>query len=294
LDRTAAADGPTTRQEATWLSGYFGLSMNRIIKIPGVAKSSLYYQARPYPLGREGVRKRLPESVKGQIREVTASKATYGVPRVRAILKRDYGADVSKYMVHRYMKEEGLLLKRFRTRGTNRAHSGKIAVDRPNTRWASDITSIKCWNGQKLRVGFIMDCCDRSTIAWKAGLRMQACDIELLVQEALFARFGAGLPPQKQLQLLHDNGPENREKNLRRSLRSWNLEDCHTHTSESNGMCEGLNGTFKRDYVYENCLDNPQIVISRMQEWVDEYNNFAPHSAASAVRARYENTKRIF
>jgi putative transposase len=270
--------------------------MNRIIKILGIAKSSLYYQARPYSRRKKVVRKQLSESVKEQIREITARKATYGVPRVRAILKRDYGADVSKYMVHRYMKEGGLLLKRFRTRGASRVHSGKIAVDRPNTRWASDITSIKCWNGQKLRVGFLMDCCDRSIIAWKAGLTMQACDIELLVQEALFARFGAGLPQPKQLQLLHDNGPEYVEKKLQASLRSWNIEDCRTPTysPESNGMCEALNGTFKRDYVYENCLDNPQTVISKMQEWVDEYNNFAPHSAAAAVRTKYENTKRIF
>ena len=44
-------------------------------------------------------------------------------------------------------------------------------------------------------------------------------------------------------------------------------------------MCEALNGTFKRDYVFENCLDNPTVVMAQIQNWVDEYNNFAPHSA---------------
>ena len=77
------------------------------------------------------------------------------------------------------MKEEGLLLKRFRARGSNRTHTGKIAVDKSNTRWASDITAIKCWNGQKLRLAFVIDCCDRSIISWKAGLHIQRCDIEL-------------------------------------------------------------------------------------------------------------------
>jgi putative transposase len=227
------------------------------------------------------VRKLLAEQIKKSIEEITSKKATYGTPRVRAILKRDYGINLSKYMVHRHMKEEGLLLKRSRTRGSSRVHTGRISVEQPNIRWASDITSIKCWNGQKLRVAFIMDCYDRSIISWKAGLTMQACDIELLVQEAIFQRFADGLPLKDQLQFLHDNGPEYIERNLQKRLKEWNINDCHTPTysPQSNGMCEALNGTFKRDYVFESCLDNPEKVLSQIQDWVDDYNNFAPHSA---------------
>jgi putative transposase len=44
-------------------------------------------------------------------------------------------------------------------------------------------------------------------------------------------------------------------------------------------MCEAFNGTFKRDYVYENCLENPETVYNRIQNWINEYNLFAPHSA---------------
>ncbi|WP_109678422.1 integrase core domain-containing protein [Dyadobacter jejuensis] len=126
-----------------------------------------------------------------------------------------------------------------------------------------------------------MDCCDRSIISWKAGLSMQACDIELLIQNALFERFGDCVPEAGQLELLHDNGPEYIEKKLQQSLKNWNIVDCHTPTysPQSNGMCEDLNGTFKRDYVYENCLDNPATVLGKTQEWLDEYNTFAPHSA---------------
>lgn len=257
------------------------MSINRVISALGVAKSSVYYKARPYPERKRTVRKHLPEQVKQSIQEITCNRATYGTPRVRAVLQRDYGINLSKYMIHRYMKEEGLLLKRFRTRGAGRPHTGKIAVEEPNTRWASDITSIKCWNGQKLRVAFVIDCCDRSIISWKAGLTMQAYDIELLVQEAIFQRFADGLPPKDQLQLLHDNGPEYFEKNLQKRLKEWNINDCHTPTysPQSNGMCEALNGTFKRDYVFESCLDEPKTVLSQIQGWVDDYNNFAPHSA---------------
>ena len=67
--------------------------------------------------------------------------------------------------------------------------SGRVSVDEINTRWASHITSIKCWNGQKVRFTFIMDCCDRSIIAWKAGFKMQACDFEFMLQDAMFNHF---------------------------------------------------------------------------------------------------------
>ena len=273
--------GRTKKQEVQYISQQFEVSMNRTIKALGVAKSSIYYKAKPYPTRKSKVRKALDPAVKSAILTIAKNKATYGVPRVRAILKRDYDMVVSKYSVHKFMKEADLLIKRGRKRGANRPHTGTISVDTSNTRWASDITSIKCWNGQKLRFSYILDCCDRSIIAWKAGLHMQACDIELMLQEALFNRFGAQLPNKNSLQFLHDNGPEYIERNLRKQLKDWNIEDCSTpvYSPQSNGMCEAFNGTFKRDYVYENCLENPITVKNQIQDWVNQYNQYAPHSA---------------
>jgi putative transposase len=63
------------------------------------------------------------------------------------------------------------------------------------------------------------------------------------------------------------------------------LEDCNTPTysPQSNGICAAvelklLMGLL-RDYVYENCLDNPDAVYKQIQGWVNEYNQYAPHSA---------------
>jgi len=64
-------------------------------------------------------------------------------------------------------------------------------------------------------------------------------------------------------------------------LALWNVKDCRTPTysPQSNGMCEAFNGTFKRDYVYENCLEDFETVEKQIEQWIEEYNNFAPHSA---------------
>lgn len=255
--------------------------MNRIIFALGVSKASVYYKPKPYPKRDSKPRKELPLRVKRLIQVIAKKKPTYGVPRIRAILKRDYGFTTTKHLVNVYMKKMNLLIKRNRTRGSSRDHSGTIAVSEVNTRWASDITSIKCWNGEKLRLAVIIDCCDRSVISWFAGKRIQACDIEMMVQEAIFTRFGDTLPPKNQLQFLTYNGPEFIEKKLRANLKNWNIEACNTPTysPQSNGMVEAFNGTFKRDYVYESCLESADQVSAMIPKWIKEYNEYAPHSA---------------
>jgi putative transposase len=57
-------------------------------------------------------------------------------------------------------------------------------------------------------------------------------------------------------------------------------------------MCEAFNGTFKRDYVYQNCLDSEEEVRKMIHEWVKDYNTFAPHSALGMkTPAEYFNLK---
>lgn len=57
--------------------------------------------------------------------------------------------------------------------------------------------------------------------------------------------------------------------------------DCCTpvHSPESNGMAESFIGTFKRDYVYENILEDFETVKGLIGEWIEDYNIVAPHSA---------------
>jgi putative transposase len=49
------------------------------------------------------------------------------------------------------------------------AHKGRVAVAESNRRWCSDGFEFRCDNGEKLRVTFAQDCCDREIIDWAAG-----------------------------------------------------------------------------------------------------------------------------
>ena len=61
--------------------------------------------------------------------------------------------------VLRYMAQR-LWLSSVRVRrcGAARRHEGVVAVPEPHTRWASDITWIRVWNGEKGRLEVLIEC----------------------------------------------------------------------------------------------------------------------------------------
>ena len=69
--------------------------------------------------------------------------------------------------VYRVMKVHGLLLDRH-AGGFERRHDGRIAVDARNRRWCSDGFEICCDNGERVRVAFALDCCDREAMSFLA------------------------------------------------------------------------------------------------------------------------------
>src|SRR5262249_44315073 len=115
--------------------------------------------------------------------------------RVHALIRRrrqqQGGAAVNVKRVYRIMKAHGLLLERHTGMGEERRHDGRIAVDRPDTRWCSDGFEIGCDNGERGRVAFPLGCCDREAIAWVATAgSIDSGDIRDLMIESVEQRFG--------------------------------------------------------------------------------------------------------
>src|SRR6202023_1630245 len=108
------------------------------------------------------------------------------------------------------MKARGLLLDRH-AGGAERRHDGRIAVDERNRRWCSDGFEIGCDNGEKVRVAFALDCCDREAMSFLATTGgISGEDVRDLMVTAVEYRFGriSRLPVtiewlSEQWQLLH-------------------------------------------------------------------------------------------
>lgn len=162
-----------------------------------------------------------------------------------------------------------------------RRHEGKVSVAKANQRWASDISSIKAWNGEKGRLAIIIDCADLSVLAWRWGRKMPSEQLQEMVREAVFHRFGINGGKAAGLEFLSDNGPEYACHRLRGVLRGFGMEICRTprRSPESNGIAERFFGTFKRDYVYQGELENFEEIGRKLVGWIKDYNEIGPHSA---------------
>src|SRR5829696_5325108 len=136
----------------------------------GVSRPHLSSRQRtaPRPRGRPP----LPDAaLVAAIQTLIADLPTYGYRRVHALLRRQAEREgrpaPNVKRVYRVMKVHGFLLLRH-AGGEERRHEGRIAVDARNTRWCSDGLEIGCDNGERVRVAFALDCCDREAMSFVA------------------------------------------------------------------------------------------------------------------------------
>ena len=210
-----------------------------------------------------------------------ASPASYGYRRVHALLRRR-NLVCNPKTVWRIMRRQGWLsTSRQRVLRSGRRHEGRVQVAEPNRRRASDITSIQAWDGQKGRLAVMLDCADRMVLAWRFGRRISAEDLAEMLREAVFRRFGEARAAARGIEFLSDNGPEYTSHRFRPVVQALGLVPCHTprRSPESNGLAEAFFGSFKRDYVYQACLETLQEVGRQLPGWIMHYNHEAPHSA---------------
>jgi putative transposase len=106
------------------------------------------------------------------IRTLTDDRSTYGYRRIWALLNRQReSAGLSRLnhkRIYPVMSQNGLLLQRYTGKPPGRAHDGQIITIRPNLRGTSDGFEIACWNGQSVRVAFVLDTRDREGMSWVA------------------------------------------------------------------------------------------------------------------------------
>lgn len=261
-----------------WLTRATGASVSLVCQAVGRPRSWFYY--RRQPRGKPE-RCRRPD-VEAAIQQILRERpATYGYRRILGMLTRR-GLHANWKTVWRILRRRGWLSStRQRTRRPGRLHEGHVSVLEPNRRWASDITSIKAWNGEKGRLAVILDCADRSVLAWRWARRMPSLVLQELVREAVFRRFGSDRIRAQGLEFLSDNGPEYACQHLRAVLQGFGMVVCRTpvRSPESNGLAEAFFGSFKRDYVYQGALESFEAVGRQLPGWMQDYNEVAPHSA---------------
>lgn len=242
--------------------------------------------------GRRFYRKSEDAQYLPMIRGIVDERVTYGYRRITALLNRTLKAEgkspVNHKRVYRIMKMNNLLLQQHAGRAS-RVHDGTVVMMRSNLRWCSDAFEIACWNGERIRVAFSMDCCDREVMSYVATTGGISGDlIRDLIAESIEARFGMVDKVPRKIQWLSDNGPAYIARATRRFAQMMGFEVCTTpyYSPESNGMAESFVNTFKRDYVHVNPLRDARSVMERLPDWFQDYNENHPHKGLKMMSPR--------
>jgi putative transposase len=260
--------------------------MKAVADALGVARSNLADQAKQRPPKRVG-RPPLPEAdLVAEIRAVIADLPTYGYRRVHAILRRRARADErpapNHKRVFRVMQVYDLLLQRGAGEVDERCHERHIAVEVSNRRWCSDGFEIGCDNGERVRIAFSLDCCDREAISYVATTGgISGEDVRDLMVAAIESRFGRVNRLPEAIEWLSDNGSPYVAGDTRRFAREVGLAPRTTpfQSPQSNGMAEAFVRTFKRDYVRVSPCPDAEAVLRQLPSWFAHYNEVHPHKA---------------
>jgi len=166
--------------------------------------------------------------------------------------------------------------------GAERRHDGRIAVDERNRRWCSDGFEIGCDNGEKVRVAFALDCCDREAMSFLATTDgITGGDVRDLMLAAVEHRFGLVNRLPVTIEWLSDNGSCYIAGETRGFAREIGLEPRTTpiESPQSNGMAEAFVRTIKRNYVRVSPRANAATVMRQLPGWIAHYNEVHPHKA---------------
>ncbi|HBB8296490.1 TPA: IS3 family transposase, partial [Escherichia coli] len=221
-----------------------------------------------------------------RIHHVIGELPTYGYRRVWALLRRQAELDgmpaINAKRVYRIMRQNALLLERkTAVPPSKRAHTGKVAVKESNQRWCSDGFEFRCDNGEKLRVTFALDCCDREALHWAVTTGgFDSETVQDVMLGAVERRFGNELPASP-VEWLTDNGSCYRANETRQFARMLGLEPKNTavRSPESNGIAESFVKTIKRDYISIMPKPDGLTAAKNLAEAFEYYNEWHPHSA---------------
>ena len=259
--------------------------MSSIASVMGVARSHLYDRTKGSGRARGPYRRKGDEEVLPLIRRLVDQRPTYGYRRITALLRRNLAKNdrvlPNHKRVYRLMRQHGLLLQKSTGRREGRVHDGKVIVMRSDLRWCSDGFEFTCWNGEIVRVAFVIDAHDREAIAHTAVAHcgISGSDVRDMMLEAVECRFGAIKAPHR-VEFLSDNGSPYTAKDTRDFALSLGLEPCFTPIARPSitGIAEAFVKTMKRDYVRVHPIPDAATALAQITGWFDDYNENHPHS----------------
>lgn len=209
----------------------------------------------------------------------SASRGTYGSPRVHAQLQKDEVC-IGRARVERLMRAEGLrgkIKRRFRTT-TDSNHALPVApntlnrqfdVEGPDQVWAGDITYIATAAGFSY-LAVIVDLYSRRIVGWAMAEHMRT----ELVEDALTAALGTRVPTLH-MTYHSDRGSQYASAAYRTLLAAHGIEVSMSRSGDcyDNAVVESFFGTLKQELAHEALWKTHAEARAAIHEYIEVFYN---------------------
>jgi len=218
----------------------------------------------------------------------TASRQTYGAPRVHDELRLGRGRRLGRKRVARLMRLVGMVgifhPKKRRGRPAAAVHDDlvqrRFVADRPNRLWFTDITEHRTAEG-KVYCCCVLDCYSRRVVGWAIADHVRS---ELVVDALEMAKWNRTPKPGT---IVHsDRGGQYVSWIFGHRLRQAGLLGSMGRVASSvdNSMMESFWSTMQRELLDRHTWQTRQQLASAVFEWIEAfYNPMRRHTAIGSL-----------
>jgi putative transposase len=258
-----------------------GVSYGRLSTVLTIPKSSLAAKGKTRQKKGALEKKESPtdQELRRHIRKIKGRKPSWGIRRVRALIRKVLGIPVGRKRIARLMREEGLLCPRLKKRAYRRL-TPRSPANRPNQVWSMDMTQFLLSSGQKLFLVIVLDVFLRRIVGWHLSHRCRTQEWLAALDMALLAEFPMGSRSQG-LILRLDNGCQPTSNRFQDTLTTCGVNPEWTgyNSPKQNAHVERVIGTLKADWLWLQECDTFTEAYDLVTKAIQEYNGEHPHSA---------------
>jgi len=257
--------GPAAkRAAAAHLQARLGLSERRACSIVGADRTMVRYRSRR-PADIE---------LRARLRELANERRRFGYRRLFVLLRRE-GESSGINRIHRLYREEGLAVRKRRTRRKASGIRVPILMEtRPNARWSLDFVSDQFAHGRRFRILNIVDDVTKECLGAIADTSISGRRVARELTTIVARRGKPG-------SIVSDNGTEF----TCNAMLAWckdNAIDWHFIAPSKpiqNAFVESFNGRMRDEFLNETLFFGLDDTRRKLAAWVTDYNGERPHSS---------------
>lgn len=188
---------------------------------------------------------------------------------------------VNKKKVARLLRVWGLL--RARPKRHPKAQGRPFDIKASNGLSQTDMTSVWCGEDGWGYFSAVIDCFDRSILAWSFSLRCRTRDLSPAMERAWATAFPHGPDDDNPVRVVlrHDNGTQFTSIHYRQAaddLRITLSRSAYRHP-DGNAFIERVFRTLKEEAIWPNEFGCFEEALAAIEAWVLDYNTERPHDS---------------